>query len=561
MDGYVAPEFSAWQAKAAALQLKRQGRELVGPCPACGGTDRFAVKPSEGGAALIHCRGCKGFADILEKAGFAEDRPTNGTRRRIPDATHVYRRPNGTEYHAVHRRGSGRKKEIWQRPGFKGPFDPYRIDTLADLGDRPVVIVEGENCADHLAARGYFAVTWNGGTGAVLKTRWSELAGLPCILWPDADAGGYEAMAQLADVLEALGCEVRHVAVPSEVREKWDCANATDEQIADLIAGAGESRPRPSLGKDGDETFRLVPMSEFLTAPIPPVSWLVEGLLNAAGLTILTAKPKVGKSTAARALALCVARGAPFLGRATTRGSVVYCALEEDPAHVREHFLAMGARADDPLLLHVEPPRPELVAEVERAITRHAPGLVILDPLGDIVSVRDDTYLDWNRAMKSIAGLARRHRTSVLVCHHNRKSQGTDFGDEILGSTAIRGAVDTTLHISRDGEQRVIRSEQRYGDDLAPTVLRLDPHTQRIEAGESVADVAAKQMEDEIMQAIVDKREPMNKGEIERTVKGNNGHKRQALDRLLEDGRLRSWKQGNAIVFWTEDKLSPSPNP
>jgi hypothetical protein len=35
------------------LQLRRQGRELVGPCPTCGGRDRFAVNPSK---QLWNCR-------------------------------------------------------------------------------------------------------------------------------------------------------------------------------------------------------------------------------------------------------------------------------------------------------------------------------------------------------------------------------------------------------------------------------------------------------------------------------------------------------------------------
>ena len=37
------------------LQLKRQGRELVGPCPVCGGHDRFAVSIAK---QLWNCRGC-----------------------------------------------------------------------------------------------------------------------------------------------------------------------------------------------------------------------------------------------------------------------------------------------------------------------------------------------------------------------------------------------------------------------------------------------------------------------------------------------------------------------
>ena len=46
-------------------------------------------------------------------------------------------------------------------------------------------------------------------------------------------------------------------------------------------------------------------------------------------MSVFAAKPKVGKSTFARNLAMAVARGNPFLGRNTAKGPVVYLALEE----------------------------------------------------------------------------------------------------------------------------------------------------------------------------------------------------------------------------------------
>lgn len=38
-------------------KLKRAGREWIGPCPTCGGTDRFSVNPSKG---VFNCRGATG---------------------------------------------------------------------------------------------------------------------------------------------------------------------------------------------------------------------------------------------------------------------------------------------------------------------------------------------------------------------------------------------------------------------------------------------------------------------------------------------------------------------
>ena len=48
-----------WEDWAAALpNCKKKGDELIGPCPVCGGTDRFHVRRRSSGAALVGCRGC-----------------------------------------------------------------------------------------------------------------------------------------------------------------------------------------------------------------------------------------------------------------------------------------------------------------------------------------------------------------------------------------------------------------------------------------------------------------------------------------------------------------------
>ena len=247
MDGaFVAPTFADWQDRAAALGLKRQGRELVGPCPSCGtGTDRFSVADKDG-RAVFNCRQCNGFLDILKAAGFADDRPDpasrmKGARHRAPsDMTHVYRDPKGEPYHRVYRRGSGPDKEVWQDSGFRGRFYPYQIEHLPDIGERPIVIVEGEKCAEHLLSRGYLAMAWCGGADGVTRTRWDVIAGYPVISWPDADASGKGegAMCTLTGILHGLGCDARIVRIPEGKPDKWDCADATDDEIHRLIADA-----------------------------------------------------------------------------------------------------------------------------------------------------------------------------------------------------------------------------------------------------------------------------------------------------------------------------------
>ena len=63
---------------AEAAGLKREGRGYVGPCPLCGGTDRFHVKAGRVRAAVVGCRGCDGPISEWEKAVFGDSE--NGPR-------------------------------------------------------------------------------------------------------------------------------------------------------------------------------------------------------------------------------------------------------------------------------------------------------------------------------------------------------------------------------------------------------------------------------------------------------------------------------------------------
>src|SRR5271154_4639726 len=44
------------------LKLRRQGRELVGPCPRCGGHDRFSINVNK---QVWNCRGCGTGGDVI----------------------------------------------------------------------------------------------------------------------------------------------------------------------------------------------------------------------------------------------------------------------------------------------------------------------------------------------------------------------------------------------------------------------------------------------------------------------------------------------------------------
>jgi putative DNA primase/helicase len=145
-------------------------------------------------------------------------------------------------------RGNAWKWRQWDQPR---PL--YRLEALAEAADRPVLVVEGEKCADAAAGvvkGAYWVTTWSGGGNAVHKADFTPLAGRRVIVWPDCDAKldkvtntlkpedkqpGVRAMERAAQILLELGCDVSIVAIPrpGDRPDGWD--------VFDLIAEAGEN--------------------------------------------------------------------------------------------------------------------------------------------------------------------------------------------------------------------------------------------------------------------------------------------------------------------------------
>src|SRR5688500_11426454 len=72
--------------------------------------------------------------------------------------------------------------------------------------------------------------------------------------------------------------------------------------------------PRSGTGTaNPGKGFLLVDAKALLASEEPETEWLWEGILPSGGLSLLVAKPKVGKTTLAFHLALAVTTGTEFL--------------------------------------------------------------------------------------------------------------------------------------------------------------------------------------------------------------------------------------------------------
>lgn len=219
--------------------------------------------------------------------------------------------------------------------------------------------------------------------------------------------------------------------------------------------------------------FNLIWARDIVDTQEPEREWIWEGILPAGGLSLVVAKPKVGKTTLALQLAVAVSRGDIFLGRKTRQATVVYLALEEHRGEVQKNLSKLGV-TNEPLYIHFGPAPVEAMREVEPLIKETGAKFLVIDILQKFCRVKDlNDYAQVTRTLEPLMASGRKLDCQISLTHHAGKADRED-GDDILGSTGLLGGVDTSIHIKkRTKESRIFSTIQRYGADVLQTVIAL----------------------------------------------------------------------------------------
>lgn len=311
---------------------------------------------------------------------------------------------------------------------------------------------------------------------------------------------------------------------------------------------------------NGSQGLPLTSLRELLSEPEEDTPYLVEPCLPVGGLSMVFGKPKDGKSTLVRNLAVSVARGQAWLGMPTTQGTVFYLALEEKRAQVRKHFRMMGADGSERIFIFCAPSPADGLAQLRAATERDKPALIIVDPLFRFTRVRDcNDYAAVTSALEPLLTLARETNAHVLAVHHLGKGK-RDGGDAILGSTAIFASVDTALLLKRTEKFRTLRSIQRYGEDLEEVTLNMDTTTGLISVGSSRKEAEEDAVAGLIFDYLATQTEPIEEPLIHEHVEARKGVKVKALRRLVEQGNVNrqgEGKKGNPYTYSKAGFLVP----
>jgi RecA-family ATPase len=388
-------------------------------------------------------------------------------------AVHEYRGTNGAaqfwKVRAVHPDGrkairpmhrSGDRFEMGEPPAPAAGRPLYRLDELAARPGEPVIVCEGESCADALAALGLLATT-SGGADSAGRADWGPLAGRDVLIWPDADEAGARYGAAVAERLAGLNCRVRVLDVAAlDLPPKGDAVDwlAARDSVtdADVLALATVDPPRAA---DTDATSWPAPLdlpALLREEPAPP-RMIIDSWLPAGYATLLAGHGGSGKSSIALNLAACLVTGRPFFGLAVERRRVLYASCEDRAAvlHWRMARICQHAGIDpdelsdlavldlvghDALLLRRIPgggllPTPAY-AELQATIERVGAEVLIVDGSADTFGGNENDRGEVRQFVHALVRLVPVAGAVVLLHHVAKATAGGGFGEGYSGSTA-----------------------------------------------------------------------------------------------------------------------------
>ena len=326
----------------------------------------------------------------------------------------------------------------------------------------------GQAWASHTATGAAAVVTFGAGrlavVAGVLRTREPSAR---LVLLPDR---GKETLAQeIAGKLDCAWCELpADKPLNYDVNDYW-----LEHGIAALQAVLQKVMTVPLR-------FRLLSGADLFA--LPPLRWMVHGVLPVEGLAALYGPSGAGKSFLVLDLAASIAGGHnDWFGRRVTQHPVTYCALEGEAG--------MGKRVSA-WSQHHQKPVPEalrfvaqsfnLLAEgdiidLAKAVRAagSAPGLVIIDTLNRAAPGADEnSSVDMGNLIAAAKRLQKLTGGLVLLVHHS----GKDPTKGLRGHSSLYAALDGAIEVSKmDGrrEWSVAKSKDDETGQVQPFSLEV----------------------------------------------------------------------------------------
>ena len=270
------------------------------------------------------------------------------------------------------------------------------------------------------------------------------------------------------------------------------------EWVHELAAGQGEAEDWSAIGVDilraieaQRPTPKTLPLLYFDDiTPALDASDFVEGLLIDGAMSVVYGDSNTGKTFFVLDLALHVASGVEWRGRAVDRRGVLYLALEGSHGisnRVAAFKLVHQVRdlpfVVVPIALDLLDPTADTIRVIEAAKVAASKlgipvGLIVVDTLSRaIAGGNENSPDDMGALVRNIDIIRQELPAHVAIVHHS----GKDTAKGARGHSLLRAATDTEIEVTRDAEsgvstarvtkQREMDCEGEFGFRLESVVL------------------------------------------------------------------------------------------
>jgi hypothetical protein len=231
----------------------------------------------------------------------------------------------------------------------------------------------------------------------------------------------------------------------------------------------------------------------FAKEPLPEAEWLIEGVIERDSLAVLWGASGTGKSFVALDMALCIATGETWLGAYKTKRGDVFICMGEGARGGRRRARGWakhrGIESIPGAYFYPAAPLirdPKVLEAFLKEVKKKMPKLVIIDTLARSFTGDENSAGDMNEWVKAAVRIQQETGACVLIVHHTAKAVKKGSKPTERGSGALRGAVDTSIYVSK-GDLNVVTIEnpkQKDGKEFDPITVELQEVVLREATGE-----------------------------------------------------------------------------
>jgi len=420
------------------------------------------------------------IADIAEKKFNISKRVQPALERTLKRTTEFsYYDADGVEAYQVIRIDEGGKKTYRQRrPDGNGGWVwsvkdidplPYNLPDILTNPDKTIYIVEGEKAAEALKRYNVIASTNHGGAGNWKPELNKHFAGRNVVIIPDNDEAGDKHAIKVINELLPVAKAVKRVDLPN-LPDKGDAvdwldAGNTIEQLRELVKNAPKIETK--VDEPPAKILPILGLNELRN--MPPVKWLVDGVITKHGFSALYGAPGVGKSFIALDIALSVAYGRAWHDRPVDGGKVLYIAGEGVGGlgkRVKAWETHYGLNEDVPLQVVPKAVQFRDEADIQELIDTidHFGGgyrLIVIDTVArSMVGMEENSSSEIGIFVEACDRIRTHADCALLAIHHS----GKDASRGMRGSNAMVAAVDTSLQVKAAGKENVLMHVEKQKD-------------------------------------------------------------------------------------------------